>query len=330
MIGVFKQKNPGNLIMIFILGILLKLPWILGHPAVVLRSQDGFLYDRFVKFINPVAAVFPSIYGTLALLLIFWQAYLVTIFVNNQRLVNKPNYLPGMTLMLVSSFIPEFNYLSGPLFCSLFFLAAFIFIFRAQSNSNAKGAIFNCGLACALASMFFQPAVLFLFWSLAALAFLRPFRLNEWLLLLIGFTTPYYFYLTYLFLSDQWGMVATMIEPFSIGFHPGEQTPWFAGALFLIILPLLAGIYYINRLASKMLMQVRKGWILCLLYLATAVIIALINPGNDFTNWVLILVPCAAVHAFGYLNSELKIYPIIAFWLTVVYIVAIEMTHTFL
>lgn len=330
MIGVFKQKNPGNLIMIFALGVSLKLPWLFGRSAIVIRPQDGFLYDRLVKLLEPVAGIFPSVYGTIAVLLIFWQAYLITIFVNNQRLVNKPNYLPGMTLMLISSFIPEFNYLSGPLVCSLFFLAAFIFIFRAQNNPNAKGAIFNCGLACGLASMFFQPAVLFLLWSMVALAFLRPFRFNEWLLLLIGFTTPYYFYLVYLFLSDQWGTVTSIIEPFSIGLHPKEQTPWFAGALFLVILPFLTGTYYINKLSSKMLIQVRKGWMLCLLYFAVAVVIALINPGEDFTNWVLILVPCAAVHAFGYLNSELRIYPVIAFWLTVICIVAFEMTHTFL
>ena len=329
MIGTFKQKNPGNLIMIFVLGILLKLPWLFGRSAVVIRPQDGFLYDRLIKFLSPLAAVFPSVYGTLAFLLIFWQAYLLTVFINNQRLVNKPNYLAGMALMLLSSFIPEFNYLSGPLIVSLLFLFGFIAIFRAHNHPNAKGLIFNCGLACGLATMFFQPAVFFVLWGLVALAVLRPFRINEWMLLFIGFTAPYYFYLIYLFLSGQWATVHSMIEPFSFGISLGKQSPWFAGALFLTILPLLAGVYYINALSSKMLIQIRKGWILFLLYFATAVVIALVNPGPGFANWVLILVPCAAVHGFGYLNSELRIYPVLSFWITVGYIIAIEVAGRF-
>lgn len=316
--------------MIFILGLLLKLPWLLlpaaqnGKRAVVIRPQDGFLFDRLLRFLEPVTDVFPSFYAVMAFLLLFWQAYLLTNFINNQRLVNKANYLPGMALMLVSSFIPEFNYLSAPLIVSLLFLLSFIFIFRAHNHPNAKGLIFNCGLVLGGATMFFQPSLFFLVWGLLALGMMRPFRVNEWLLLLLGFFTPYYFYLIYLFLTDQWAIVYTMLEPFSVGIHLGKQQLWFAGALFLTILPLLAGIYSIHALSSKMLIQVRKGWMLFLAYFVVAVAIAFINPGPGFTNWVLVLVPCAAVHGFGYMNSEVRLYPVIAFWLTVGYIVAIE------
>ncbi|MGJ7033638.1 hypothetical protein [Niabella hirudinis] len=314
--------------MIFILGLMLKWPWLLlsavQQRAVVTRPQDGFLYDHLLKLLEPVAAVFPSFYAAAAFLLLFWQAYLLTNFINNQRLVNKANYLPGMVLMLVSSFIPEFNYLSAPLIVSLLFLLSFIFILKAHSHPNAKGFIFNCGLALGSATMFFQPAVFFLIWGLLALGMLRPFRINEWLLLLFGFLTPYYFYLIYLFLSDQWGTVHTLLEPFSVGLRLGKQQLWFAGALFLTILPLLAGIYSIHALSSKMLIQVRKGWMLFLSYFAVAVAIAFVNPGTGFTNWVLVLVPCAAVHGFGYLNSEVRLYPVISFWLTVAFIIGVE------
>lgn len=316
--------------MIFILGLLLKLPWFFlpaaqnGKQAVVIRRQDGFLYDQLLRFLEPVVAVFPSFFAMTAFLLLFWQAYLLTNFINNQRLVSRANYLPGMALMLVSSFIPEFNYLSAPLIVSFLFLLSFIFIFKAHNHPNAKGLIFNCGLVLGVATMFFQPSVFFLAWGLLALGILRPFRINEWLLLLLGFFTPYYFYLIYLFLSDQWPLVYTMLEPFSAGIQLGKQRLWFAGALFLTILPLLAGIYAINALSSKMLIQVRKGWILFLLYFVAAVGIAFVNPGPGFTNWVLVLVPCAAVHGFGYMNSEVRLYPVIAFWLTVGYIIAVE------
>lgn len=315
--------------MIFILGLLLKLPWLLLPAAqdgrhVVARPQDGFLYDRLLRFLEPVTSVFPSFFAVAAFLLLFWQAYLLTNFINNQRLVNRANYLPGMALMLISSFIPEFNYLSAPLIVSLLFLLSFTFIFRAHSHPNAKALIFNCGLVLGCATMFFQPAVFFLVWGLLALAMLRPFRVNEWLLLILGLLTPYYFYLIYLFLTDQWATVHTLLEPFTVGISLKKQQLWFAGALFLTILPLLAGIYSIHALSSKMLIQVRKGWVLFQLYFVVTVAIAFVNPGPGFTNWVLILVPCAAIHGFGYKSSEVRLYPLIAFWLTVGYIIAIE------
>ncbi|WP_223708009.1 hypothetical protein [Niabella beijingensis] len=321
--------------MIFILGVLLKLPWLLlpaaqeGRRGVVVRPQDGFLYDRLLQLLDPVAAVFPSFFCIAAFLLLFWQAYLLTNFINNQRLVTRSNYLPGMALMLISSFIPEFNYWSAPLIASFLFLLSFVFIYKAHSHPNAKGFIFNCGMVLGGATMFFQPAVFFVAWGLLALGMLRPFRINEWLLLLFGVATPYYFYLIYLFLSDQWPMVYQLLEPFSFGIHLGKQSLWFAGALFLTILPLLAGIYAINLLSGKMLIQVRKGWILFLMYFVAAVGISFVNPGPGFTNWVLILVPCAAVHGFGYLSSDVKWYPLVAFWLTVGYIISIELSGIF-
>lgn len=313
--------------MIFILGVLLKLPWIFGTTAVVSRPQDGFLYDRLLLFIKPFTDVFPSLFGILAFLILFWQAYLLTNFINNQRLVNRPNYLPGMALMLLSSFIPEFSYFSAPLIVSLCFLISFVSVYKAQSSPKAKGLVFNSGLMLGLATMFFQPAVFFIAWSLLALALLRPFKFNEWFLMVLGLFTPYYFYLAYLFLTNQWVAVHSIIERYSFGINIEKQNPWFAGIIFLMLLPLLAGIYYINALSSKMLIQVRRGWLLFILYFVAAVVIALVNPGPGFTNWSLLLVPAAALHAFGYLNSELKLYPVISFWVTVAYIIVLQIVN---
>ena len=57
------------------------------------------------------------------------------------------------------------------------------------------------GLALGISGFLFFPSITFIIWILLALMIMRPFRLNEWLLCLLGITTPFYFYAIYLFLT---------------------------------------------------------------------------------------------------------------------------------
>lgn len=323
MIGVFKHKNPGNILLLLLFGVLIKLPMFF-YPYIPQPSeQDTELYGSILKFLEPAAKNFPMLYPLLSCSLLFIQAIVLTRFINNQRMMNRSNYLGGMSYLLLTSLFVEWNYFSAPLLINTFLLYILSALFRSYHAQHAKGIVFNAGLALGLASLIYFPAIIFVIWTLLALMLMRAFRINEWIVCLLGITTPYYFYAAGLFIFGDWDW-EKLIQPFTIGLPDVKQSAWLAGSTFLLAVPFLMGSYYVQVNLRRMLIQVRKGWSLLLLFLLTAVIVQFANGSDDFENWILVAVPLAAFHACTYLYSTLRIVPNLLFWLSVVFILAYQ------
>lgn len=321
MIGLFKQKNAVNIFILLVFAVFIKLPMFLHPHAVIVKPGDSILYKASIDLISPFSKNNPVIYPVLAFVFLFVQAIMLTRFMNVQRMIHQQSYLPGMAYLLITSLLPEWNYFSAPLMVNTVLLFVLSALFKTYNQPDVKGPVFNIGLALGIVSFLFFPAVSFLIWILFALAVMRPFRLNEWLLCILGFTTPFYFYAIYLFITDQWSSEA-LLPYFSIGMPSVRQSIWLAGGAFLIVLPFLAGGYLVQDSLRRMLIQVRKGWSLLLLFLLGAFFIPFVNSGDNFENWVLTAIPFAAFHASTYMYSSFRIFPMAIFWLSVVFVLA--------
>lgn len=321
MTGVFSQKNPGNIMLLFMLGIFIKLPAFFHDKGFIIKNSDGAFYTGMVTFFKGASHSSPLFFAAIAFGLNLLIAFILNNFINTERLMNRSNFLTGMAYLLISSFLPSFNLLSANLVASALLLTAFTLFYKSYNNKNN---IFNAALLIGLASLFFLPAIFFTAWAFLALAILRPFRFSEWIVLLLGLTTPYYFYVAHLFLSDQTSIPAYFYQ-LSFLSSQVKYSPWHAGALFLLLAPLLAGIYYMQANSAKMLFHIRKGWYLFTWYLVISIAIALFDIEKTSENMIVTLVPAAAFHGYGYLNAELKLYPKIAFWLTITFIAACQL-----
>lgn len=323
MIAIFKQKNPANLLLLLITGILLKLPMFMKPHAPVIHAADGILFEAITNFFSPTAKSYPVFYPLLTFTLLFLQAVMITRFINTQRMMNKPNYLAGLTYLLITSLLPEWNYFSAPLFCNTILLFILSVLFGIYNKPNARGSIFNVGLALGIAAFLFISSLTFIIWILLALAVMRPFRINEWLICLLGITTPFYFYAIYTVINGNFSW-QEFIPQISLGFPSLEQSAWLAGSVFLIMIPFLSGGYYVQENLRRMLINVRKGWSLLLLYLLAALLLPFVNSSDTFENWIMAMVPMATFHGYTYLQSKWRIFPLILFWLTVAFVIAYQ------
>jgi hypothetical protein len=318
-IGIFKNKSPANIFLLLVFGVLIKLPMFLHPHMASVHAGDSILYRAIVHFLEPNGQSFPSLYPLLAFTLLFLQAMLLTRFINTQRMMTRPGYLPGMAYLLITSLFPEWNYFSAPLLVNTILLFILSGLFRIYSMQNAKGPIFNIGFSLGIASFLFFPSLTFIIWILLALMLMRPFRLNEWVICILGLTTPFYFYAIYLFITGQWSWEHWW--PYlSISLPSVKQSAWLAGSAFLLAVPFLAGGYYVQDSLRRMLIHIRKGWSLLLLYLMAAIFVPFVNTSDTFENWVLATIPFAAFHGCTYLYSKPRIFPILVFWLTVAFI----------
>lgn len=322
MVGIFKQKNPANIFLLLVFGILIKLPMFSNPHVTEKGTGDGILFSALLDYLRQQKTG-PVIYPVLAFSLLYIQAIILSRFIAQHRMMNRPTYLPGMAYLLITSLFKEWSYFTAPLLVNTILLYVLSALFRSYNQPEARGTIFNLGLALGIASFFYFPAITFIGWILLALMVMRPFRLNEWVLCLLGVTAPFYFYAVYLFIAGNLNW-ANLLPPLSVHMPSLEQSAWMAGSVFLLTVPFLIGSYYVQDNLRKMLIQVRKGWSLILLYLLVAILVPFVNNSDSFANWVMAAIPFAAFHGCTYLYSGFRIVPVIFFWATVAFVVGFQ------
>ena len=304
MTGIFKQKTSSNILLLLVYGLILKFNRFL-HPAGPLQQpEDHFLYNWLIGFLKPLHLA-PVLYVLISFLLLYSQALLFNRICNDQKLLPRPNYLPAMAHMLTTSLFVDWNNFSAPLLANTFLIWIFYRMTTLPNIQKPAPAIFSIGVQIGIVTLLYRPAVVFVFLVLLALFIMRPFRLREWAINILGITMPYYFLALVLYLSNQWDW--NKIKPvFRINLPaiPSSIDP--TVSIVLLVVPFMIGGYFVQANLNKMYIHVRKSWSLLLLYLIMAMLIILADGGSNYVSWMLCSVPLTAFHAamYYYLNSN--------------------------
>jgi len=314
-VGIFRKKNTTNALVLLIYALVLKFS-IFIHPYFpLLHNEDNYLYRFILRAINSLFNQSALPFAILTFLLQFTQATLFTSICNYHKLLPKPNYLPGMAYVLITSLLPDWNHFSAPLLINSIMIWCIYRMAALYNTQKPVASIFNIGLMAGLATLLYIPAVAFLVLILFALIIMRPFRIQEWLIGLLGFTSPYYFLLFILYFSDQlnWKNVLPRI---TLTFPALPNSIWTTLGLLLLVAPFIIGGYFVQNNLNKMLIHVRKTWSLLLMFLMVAVIVILINKANSYENWIVTAVPFAAFHAAAYFFPSKKTFPLLLHWIS--------------
>jgi hypothetical protein len=322
-VGLFKRKNPGNAFLLLIYALILKFPIFL-HPAVPVQSPtDSYLYSRILRFLLSFSGPSGMVFSILAFIILFIQASLFNRIVNHHKLFPKPNFLPGMSYILVTSLIPSWSYFSAPMLVNLLMIWAWYRMLNLYSTNQPGGAIFNIGILVGFCAMLYFPAIVFAVLMLFALVTMRPFRIREWIIGLIGVTTPYYFLFIVLFLGGNWSW--SLVFPavkFRLPALPSSI--WITVSIALLVIPFIIGGFFVQNNLSKMLIQMRKGWSLLLLFLMIGAAIIFMNDDTAYTNWMLTALPFAAFHASAYYFPAQRIFANVLHWLILGFIIVMS------
>jgi hypothetical protein len=322
-VGIFKQKSSVNSLLLLIYGLVLKFPIFLNPPVGPLRQEeDHFLYKWLIDFIAP-ANIPGVIFSLITFLLLYSQALLFNRIFNVQRMLGNPNYLPAMAYMLITSLFPEWNQFSAPLLVNSLMILVFYRLINIQNTQRPGAAIFNVGIIMGIITLLYQPAIIFILLMWLALFIMRPFRIQEWLINLLGVTMPYYFLILVLYLTNQWQWKKLQPE-ITFGLPAMPATLELTISLCLLILPFIIGGFLVNANLNKMFIQVRKGWSLLLLFLIISTLIILVNGGDNYVNWLLCAVPLTAFHAATYYFPPGRIFPPLLHWILFIYAIYVN------
>jgi len=324
LIGIFKQKNPGNALVLLIYALALKFPFFMHPEKHLVNEGDNYIFKIIVKFLESFTTN-PLFFSFLAFLLLFKQAVLLNRIGNSIRLLPKSNFLIGMSYILITSLVHEWNLFSAPLLVNSILIWIWYRLSNVYNHTSPKTAIFNVGMLVGVLPLIYSPAVVFLLFLMFALILTRPVRITEWLVALLGFTTPYYFLFVVLFLANQWSWQKVIPE---ISFHLPKlpASLWITGGIAFMVIPFLIGAFYVQTNLGKMLIQMRKSWSLLLMLLIVSILIILLNPGNNYLHWLPVVVPLSIFHAAAYYYLPGRWFPSLLHWVIFTFVIMLNYT----
>jgi hypothetical protein len=310
--GIFKQKTSSNIIILLVYGLILKFNRFLNPAGPLQQPEDHFLYNWLIGVLKPMN-IHPVLYVFFAFLLLFSQALLFNRICNDQKLLPRPNYLAAMAHMLTTSLFVEWNNFSAPLLANTFLIWIFYRMTTLPNIQRPAAAIFSIGVQIGIVTLLYRPAVVFVILVLLALFIMRPFRLKEWAINMLGITMPYYFLALMLYLGNKWDW--NKIKPmFTIGLPAIPSSVYNTISIALLVVPFMIGGYFVQANLNKMYIHVRKSWSLLLLYLIMAMLIIMADGGSNYVSWMLCSVPITAFHAAMYFYIGSSRLPMIIHW----------------
>lgn len=325
MTGIFRTNNPLNSFLLLIYGLLLKFIWLL-HPQIpVAQKSNGFLFNDILNLVKPYLDPYPSLYFIIAYLLIYTQAISFNQLIIRRRLIQKPNYLPAMSYLLVTSFFSEWNQLSAPLIINTLLIWVWAKMSNLNNSQHPKSTIYNAGIAIGICTFLYLPSLAFTMFAIISLIILRPPRAAEILIAIIGILTPWYFLASWLFLTNKLysfypsglGITYSSFQPMSITLT----------GFILILVMIIIGGFFVQSVSSKQVVQVRKNWGLMLLYLLIALATPFFGSLHQIEYWLLALVPAVAFIGCGFYYPRIKWIPAILHWGLVAFVLYAQYFH---
>ena len=308
MIGSFKANNHRNNFLLLFYGLALNWPIFFKSAPAIISSNDTFLYQYFIGILNTY--VNSSILNGLAFFVIFLQAVTINKIVTDQKMFQRNNYLTGMSYLLTTSIFHVG--LTSTLIAVSFLIWILSIMFNTSTQGNPKKNVFNIGLLTGVTVLIFFPAFLFVFVVFFGLLIFRPFRIQEWIILILGIMAPFYFVFAFGFLLDKYEFL-TMPSIF-LRLPKFNLSGFEIGSLCTTLLLVIIGFAFAQSNMRKLLVQSRNCWTIITMVLIFALFVPFFNKAPQFYFTLFCFVPASIFVASTFYYPEKKWFINLSHW----------------
>ena len=318
MVFLFRSKSIINIFFLALLSIFVHFHFFIHTPLVVTNINDGVFSFLIKKYLTglPQAPLF-----ILYHLIILIQAIRLNMVMNDFRMYQNSNYTSAMGYVLLSGLLTQWCSISSALIANFLLIWLFIKLCRLYNNPSPKTLLFNTGLIVGLAVVCYHPTAILILVVLFALAVVRPFNFSEWVVLLMGILIPYYFLASWLFLNDQIATFSIYLPFLQWNLPLSKWSPSLVVSLSVLVIVLLAGLYYWQVANSRMVIQIRKNWGVMMVMLFILIPIPFIFEKAGIESAFMSLVPLGAFAGNVFSFPKRLLFPNFLFWLSVLVIV---------
>lgn len=288
---MFKGNNPSNFFLLFLLGLLLYWPAFFHAQTPTPAASQTLLYQKILEGLNWIFGGKAVGFSILVFCMILMQSFVLNEISISQRLFQRQNFLVGMSYWLFSAAV----FLAqpfGPVNLVLSLLVWIMYQINMFQTTQTPGrTLYNTGLLLGTALLIDHTAFVFIFLPMIGLTIMRPFRLQEWFISLLGVLTPIYIQVGGLFILDGNLGQSNLDLKFEMpvwNFLPLENLH-----LAILLLVILIGFIRVHSNRMKELVQARNSWSL-LLATAFLSLVFLFFDGEQTRNALAMLMPSMA------------------------------------
>lgn len=304
LVSFFKSNNASAFIFIPFIAVAI---WAFGYfypsPLVV---QNGMpLYEFMFQLVNHTK----WFTITLGLLMIIVEAFFLNFIINENDILNRKYFLPGIFYILFMSSNKMVLCLHPLIFANLFILLAIQRLLNSYRKEKGFSHVFDAAFLFSIASLFYLPSIVFFPLIAVALILLRPFNIREWLISLIGIVVPYIFIVTFYFAKNL-NFYTLIIEKFQLTFSPINTNIVFFNSPYgiticigSVIILLSFGKLFSNLQSGSQ--KAKKGALL-LLWLFSLSLVSILITTNAITDYFAAIAIPAAVFSANYASNVKK------------------------
>ncbi len=317
MVSIFREKSAVSVFWLIALSVVIHSHFIIAPPQVVVNDNDVWMK----ALLSPLSAL-PSV----ALLLLYHaivivQALRIGAVLNNLRMFPKLYFIPALCYLLLTSLYPVWNNITPALLINFIIIWLFFLLAKLYNSAQSKPLIYNVGFLAGSIAFFYSPALFLVPVCFVALALLRAFRFNEWIILLLGIFTPAYLIAAILFLNDNSDVFIKALPHFQWHFiMVQKQTSLLitiaAGGLLIV-----SGIVAWQSNIGRMLIQTRRCWSLLFIMFLLGIPLLFCLKGEDTVVLLLSMVPAAALGSNVFIYSKNELLQTILFWLLITVVI---------
>ena len=313
MVFLFRDRSDINLLFLILLSVGLHFHNWITPPMVIANASDGFLPYLLVNYITPLP---PLALIILFQVIILSQAIRLNILMSKLKMYQQVSYLPGFTYIILTALFPYWDVISSGLVANSLVLWILVKLLRLYDQNQPKSLEFNIGLLLGCSILLYEPIAILIPVVIFALAIIRPFRLTEWLVLIMGIVLPFYFIFTYVFLTDSAAAFTAFLPKLD------WENPFAALdaksiiALSFMGLQLLIGLYFWQEQQNRFIIQVRKYWGVMLLTLVVTFFQPIIFSSQALYASAIVIAPLASFISFCYAGPKQLMIPNVLFWIS--------------
>lgn len=296
------------------------------HPVPPEALPDHILFSVLLQMLDKILQGNAFGYTLLTVVVLLSQALYINFISVRYKLFAKNTYFPAFGYLLVTSLNPAFNYFSEPLLINWLVLIAFNFMLRFSQAPKPRKQIFNAGFVICLPVLFQFPAVVFVLLFFCALLFLRSFHIGEWVVGIMGYLTPVYFFAGVLFLVDE---LPVLLKGVGIGFSLPRNlndAVYFTGAILGLAILLIAGSFSLQQQIGKMTIYIRRSWGLIYTYLIISVLATIIAVSAVNAEWLIAAPALSLIIANSFNNDKTKRFSNFTFYFSLLLLIFCQLT----
>lgn len=261
-------------------------------------------YDAFLSLVIN----FPSwVRITIVSTLIYLQAIHLHIILTRHEVLYKESWIPALMYVVCATYIPDFQWFHPMIFVNTIMLFAIDRMFHLYKNDKPLAIDFDTGFFIGLASLFYLPLLIYIFFFGAALILLRPFSWRDWVTGIIGVVLPLFFTFCYYVLSDRFMLLYEKIALSGIR-RPQHIEDLFpkAYSYSLILIIFLAGSGLLKQQINfyKNVTRTRLNQLVIIMFAITAALAAVFAETPQLYRFYLLAIPAAIW--IGYFFLSLK------------------------